>query len=70
MITLTSISDAKSTGHLLVVPCPFCGENPPLATMKNGYYLVGCDNDDCHIQPQTGDTNLERAWAKWNRRVA
>ena len=48
--------------------CPFCGSDPPLATQLHGRFLVGCENDDCHVNPQVSGQSLGEAWARWNRR--
>ncbi len=49
-------------------PCPFCGSEPPLATRRHGRFLVGCESDDCHVNPQVSGASLNEAWARWNRR--
>jgi hypothetical protein len=52
-------------------PCPFCGEDPPLAPLPiASRYVVGCENDDCHARPQTAGSTLAEAWARWNWRAA
>ena len=48
--------------------CPFCGSEPGHATYKCGLYLVGCDSDDCRINPQAGGKTQAEAWAKWDYR--
>lgn len=53
--------------------CPFCGEDPPLAAQVLGIpsfktYVVGCENEDCAINPQASGRTPEDAWAKWNAR--
>jgi hypothetical protein len=48
--------------------CPFCGSDPPLATQLHGRFLVGCESDDCHVNPQVSGQSLNKAWARWNRR--
>lgn len=47
--------------------CPFCGEDPPLAVVRAGRYIVGCETEGCDTQ-KAGST-LAEAWAKWNRRA-
>jgi hypothetical protein len=49
-------------------PCPFCGADPPLAAAIAGRFIVGCESDDCHVNPQVSGANLGEAWARWNRR--
>jgi hypothetical protein len=50
--------------------CPFCGEDPPLASLAaNGRYGVGCENDECEAQPYVSGATLSEAWARWNRRA-
>jgi len=49
-------------------PCPFCGTDPPLASQVAGRFIVGCDSDDCHANPQVSGQSVSEAWAKWNSR--
>jgi hypothetical protein len=28
-------------------PCPWCGEQPTLEILGDGYYTIYCQNDDC-----------------------
>jgi hypothetical protein len=48
--------------------CPWCGTKPGLARLFRGRYLVGCENDTCSVNPQTGGDTLREAWDNWNRR--
>ena len=48
--------------------CPWCGTEPGLARIVMGRYLVGCENDLCPVNPQTGGATLREAWDNWNRR--
>ena len=48
--------------------CPFCGSDPPLATQLHGRFIVGCESDDCHVNPQVSGQSLSEAWARWNKR--
>jgi hypothetical protein len=48
--------------------CPFCGNDPPLAAQLHGRFIVGCESDDCHVNPQVSGASLGEAWARWNRR--
>lgn len=50
-------------------PCPFCGTDPGLATQAMGRFMVGCDAEECPVQPQLWDMDLNRAWVTWNRRA-
>lgn len=68
---MTAQPDVRDFGLTLSIPklCPFCGEVPGLARQVNGMHLVGCENDDCPVNPQAGDRDLTAAWRKWNRRA-
>jgi hypothetical protein len=48
--------------------CPFCGSDPPLAAQLHGRFIVGCESDDCHVNPQVSGQSLSEAWARWNTR--
>jgi hypothetical protein len=50
------------------LPCPFCGEYPPLAAQIAGRFIVGCENDDCAANPQVSAQSLCDAWTRWNNR--
>ena len=49
--------------------CPFCGSDPPLASQSAGHFVVGCDSDDCHANPQVCGQSVSEAWARWNSRA-
>jgi hypothetical protein len=49
--------------------CPFCGSDPPLAAQIAGRFIVGCDSDDCHANPQVCGQSVGEAWTKWNSRT-
>ena len=51
------------------LPCPFCGEDLPLAAEIAGRFVVGCESDDCAANPQVAGASLGEAWARWNRRA-
>ena len=51
------------------LPCPFCGEYPPLACEIAGRFVVGCENDDCAANPQVSGASVANAWARWNKRA-
>ena len=48
--------------------CPFCGSDPPLAAQIAGRFIVGCDSDDRHANPQVSGQSVSDAWGKWNSR--
>lgn len=48
--------------------CPFCGADPGLAVIRNGVHIVGCEAEDCSVNPQCSDHDLNSAWRKWNTR--
>jgi hypothetical protein len=50
------------------LPCPFCGTDPPLAARIAGRFVVGCESDDCHANPQVAAETLDDAWVRWNSR--
>lgn len=62
---------ARSICRVETKPCPFCGEDPPLAE-RNRFdcYVVGCISDDCAVNPQVSGKTLAEAWAAWNTRHA
>lgn len=50
--------------------CPWCGSEPGLAVKQAGFWLVGCDADECSINPQAGSRiSVEDAWRRWNTRA-
>lgn len=51
------------------LPCPFCGDDPPLAAQIAGQFVVGCENDDCAATPQVAGLSLAQAWERWNKRA-
>jgi len=61
--------DRKAARHSSPpLACPFCGSDPPLAAEIAGRFIVGCESDDCHVNPQVSGPNLGEAWARWNKR--
>jgi hypothetical protein len=50
------------------LPCPFCGEDPPLAAQIGGRFVVGCESEDCAANPQVCAPTLGEAWTRWNTR--
>jgi len=53
---------------IVALTCPFCGSDPPLASQIAGRFIVGCDSDDCHANPQVSGQSVSEAWTKWNSR--
>lgn len=50
--------------------CPWCGSEPGLAMRRGNFWLVGCESDECAVNPQTSSTtSVEDAWKKWNSRI-
>jgi len=56
------------TPHDIPLACPFCGADPPVAAGIAGRFIVGCESDACHVNPQVSGASLGEAWARWNRR--
>jgi hypothetical protein len=68
--TPADILAARGVSPTPACSCPFCGIDPPNATMNRyGYFVVGCDNDDCPIQPQVSRQSMSEAWRLWNGRA-
>ena len=59
---------ARHEPRQLPLVCPFCGSDPPLAAEIAGRFIVGCESDDCHVNPQVSGRDLNEAWARWNKR--
>lgn len=59
---------ARHNPPQLPLACPFCGSDPPLAAQVAGRFIVGCESDDCHVNPQVSGPDLNQAWARWNKR--
>jgi len=56
--------------ELKLLSCPFCGENPAVYEITDGWY-VDCNNDDsCNFVPQqqNGIHRKQDAIDKWNIR--
>lgn len=49
--------------------CPWCASEPPLAAGIAGKFIVGCENDDCFVQPQVSGGTMSEAWARWDSRI-
>jgi hypothetical protein len=55
--------------HKLPLPCPWCGESDfGLARKVGDTVIVGCENDECGVNPQACGATAEEAWEKWNTR--
>lgn len=58
-----------------LLPCPFCGSgkitigNVSNPERPNGFWFVGCDEDDCPIESFAQDFDKLNAVAKWNTRA-
>lgn len=48
--------------------CPWCSDVPHAATLHNGWYHVGCENENCPVEPQVVSRTLAEAFAKWDNR--
>ena len=49
--------------------CPFCGHEPVAARLeRTDLYVIYCDNDICHVQPQVTSTDLAAASKRWDTR--
>jgi len=60
---------SAARGSVKYKPCPFCGVEPALGARQiNGVYIVGCESDDCHVNPQVSSKSLSEAWAIWDTR--
>lgn len=61
-----------------LLPCPFCGgraydlsfgDTEGAFGKPDGYWIAGCDEDDCDIQPEAEAPTREEAARQWNRRA-
>ena len=70
-VIVKGAEEAAPRERPLAIPltCPFCGTDPPLAAQIAGRFIVGCDSDDCHANPQVSGQSVAEAWAKWNSRA-
>jgi len=49
--------------------CPWCGDVPASASFSHGFYTLGCDNDDCPVQPRVSARTLKDTFARWDARA-
>ncbi|HWX90768.1 MAG TPA: hypothetical protein VNY75_10705 [Rhizomicrobium sp.] len=70
MLQVIQKGAAEALQHSRTLPCPFCGEPPPLAARIAGKFVVACENEDCAANPQVCAPTLDQAWARWNIRRA
>ena len=68
MNMLQVIQRGANSSARRTLPCPFCGEAPPLAAQIAGRFIVGCENEDCAANPQVAAQSLSEAWTRWNKR--
>jgi hypothetical protein len=48
--------------------CPWCGDVPAGANFSHGFYTLGCDNENCLVQPRVSARTLKNAFARWDAR--
>lgn len=68
-ITMADVINIGASRRQMPKTCPFCNQDPPLAHLLYGTYVVACENDDCHATAQATGKTVEEAWANWNRRL-
>lgn len=58
------------------LPCPFCGADVlPAAEHRWGkshewhYFALGCENEDCPVEPRVTGNTVAEAMARWNVRA-
>jgi hypothetical protein len=49
--------------------CPWCGDVPASADFCLGFYTLGCDNENCLVQPRVSGHTLKDAFARWDARA-
>ena len=71
MTAITMLDAIKMGAIKREIPktCPFCGEDPPLASQSRGWLTVCCENEDCHAQPAVTAQSLTEVWKRWNTRA-
>ena len=69
-LTMADVIRIGASKREMPKPCPFCGADPPLAHKPmNGRFIVGCENDECDVNPQCSSDSLSEAWIIWNTRA-
>lgn len=66
-LTMADVIRMGASRREMPKPCPYCGEDPPLASRVAGRFIIACETDGCDTE-KSGAT-LEEAWSKWNRRA-
>lgn len=76
--TMAQVIKMGASLRSIPLPCPFCGEDPPLAAMKypspphpevRARFMVCCENEECPAQPAVSGISVDDAWRKWNTRA-
>lgn len=52
--------------------CPFCGAEPTIEFWHGGppsKRMIHCENEKCHVNPQTTGRTLDHAVENWNYRA-
>lgn len=68
-LTMAQVIQIGASRRPLPKCCPFCGSEPPLASILKGVYIVGCESETCAVNPQCCGVTLESAWDRWNKRA-
>lgn len=53
-------------------PCPFCGGSAEWSLDDNGFYIIGCDDQNCYgwiYEAARNFGSLEIGAEMWNRRA-
>lgn len=67
---MNMIDVARKAVGIVALPCPWCGEDPPLGRqIRQGWFTVGCESDNCALCPQVSAQTLSEAWRLWNKRA-
>lgn len=57
--------------NLKILPCPFCGKTPTIQPWHGGAptkMLIGCENEECQVQPNVTGETKDEAVARWQKR--
>lgn len=68
-LSMAQVIQIGASRRQLPAKCPWCGSEPPLASILKGVYIVGCESEVCPANPQCCGDTLEAAWSAWNRRA-